>query len=292
MDTQKTLLDNREMVTCERLISLFDAAQLVAVKTKQKKQKTREFYANQLKKLSRIAGDISASELRPGHLVEVEFTSHFVRAVKTMIRWAVEEEIIVKNHFKKLKTPPTGRRERVMSATEQTKLMRAASPALRRLMWFALRTACRPGELRAMRWSEVDWQNQVVRLVDFKAKDKRKDGVAVRIVPLPNLVFAALKVWHRKAGDNTHVFVMQRVNKPWTPNGLRCAFRAAREKAGLATDEGEQLVMYSCRHTRATELTLNNVRDSLLADILGHTNTAMTRRYLHRAPSDLVKAVQ
>lgn len=283
------------MLNVSRLIQLFLTSVAVSVKTGQNKPATLSFYKFQLQKIDRAAGDILAVDLRPGHLVEVEFTNALIRAVKRLMKWAVDEELLLKDQFRKLRTPSGGRRERVMTKGEARRLRCAGSKEFGRLLWFALQTACRPGELRSLRWEHCDLEESVIRLTEFKAKGKRKDGMHVRLIPLPEsarrflIAFKAKQRGYDAEGD--HVFLSPKCSLPWTPNGLRCAFRTARTKAGLDTKDGEALVLYTARHTRATELTRAGVRDSTLADVLGHTTTAMTRRYLHRSPSDLVNSV-
>lgn len=44
---------------------------------------------------------------------------------------------------------------------------------------------------------------------------------------------------------------------------------------------GENFVPYTLRHTFATLATAAGIRDRLLADALGHTETATTARYQH-----------
>jgi site-specific recombinase XerD len=53
-----------------------------------------------------------------------------------------------------------------------------------------------------------------------------------------------------------------------------------RERAGIVASTGEQLVLYSCRHTFGTEYT-GRVTDIELAELMGHTEVRTTHRYVH-----------
>jgi site-specific recombinase XerD len=53
-----------------------------------------------------------------------------------------------------------------------------------------------------------------------------------------------------------------------------------RLRSGLKAKTGEQLVLYSARHTFATE-TSGAISDIELAELLGQTDTRTTRRYVH-----------
>ena len=67
--------------------------------------------------------------------------------------------------------------------------------------------------------------------------------------------------------------------------------RRLRERAEIAHDEnGETIVMYTARHSYATAAVASGVSDRRLADLMGHTNTKTTQRYIHLAHPDLYKA--
>lgn len=56
-------------------------------------------------------------------------------------------------------------------------------------------------------------------------------------------------------------------------------FRIARRKAKLP----EEMVLYSSRHTFATDLLDRTGNLKLVADVLGHGSTVITAKYLHPA---------
>lgn len=110
------------MHTVANLIDSFDAHLTVMVKTGQVKPDTREWYRYRLAKLREAAGRFPAAELRVHHLVSVEFTYHFVRALKALYRWAEEEELVPKSPFRKLVTPSCGQRNRTLTRMEMRRL--------------------------------------------------------------------------------------------------------------------------------------------------------------------------
>ena len=281
-----------EMLTLSHLIESFHAHQQIRVKLGQCAASTADWYKWQLAKLKPMGG-FPAAELRAHHLVTVEFTNAFVRSLKALYRWASDDgvSLVPKDPFRKLKTPRCGQRTRVLSPPEVLRLYRCSTRVFREFLFIALHTLARPGELRYLLWREVDLANRVFRLSRFKSKDRRKDGMAIRAIPLDEAVcrrLAKLRLSRRPAPAD-HVFLNHR-GGPWTGNAIRCRMRTAREKAGL-NDGGENIVCYSCRHTGATDATRKGIQDSVLAAIIGHTSPAMTRRYQHLAASDLVAAV-
>lgn len=280
------------MLTLSHLIDSFHAHQQVRVKLGQCATATAEWYRWQLRKLTPFAA-FPAAELRAHHLVSVDFTNAFVRALKSLYRWAADDgvSLVPKDPFRKLKTPRCGQRTRVLTPREVVRLYRSCSADFREFIFFALHTLARPGELRLLEWRSVDLDNRVLRLSKFKSKDRRKDGLAVRVIPLDRWTcrrLARLKL-ERGPIPADRVF-LGRYGIPYTTHALRCRMRRAREKAGL-NDGGEKIVCYSCRHTGATDATRKGMQDSTLAAIMGHTSPAMTRRYQHLAANDLVAAM-
>lgn len=295
MDKELSALDAGNMLTVGVLIDSFFAASAVAVKTGQSKPATAEFYRYQLQKLRKAAGPFPAAELRAHHILTVEFTNHFVRAVKRLFRWATEEELIPRDVWKKLKTPPTGQRQRTLTDAEVIRLYRCAGRAFRRPLFALLHTIARPGEIRGLTWGQIDFAKRVICLTDFKARDKRKDAKRVRLIPLDGPLTRWLlreRARQKEPDRDRHVFRMSN-GKPWSPNGWRCAMRTARKRAGLELGgSAERVVSYTLRHTGATKAVRNGVQETALADVMGHTTTAMTRRYLHRSPADLVRVIE
>jgi site-specific recombinase XerD len=56
--------------------------------------------------------------------------------------------------------------------------------------------------------------------------------------------------------------------------------RRLRVRVGLQPRAGENIVLYSNRHSFGTDA-LGKVSDIELAELMGHTNTTTTRRYVH-----------
>src|SRR5207247_1606561 len=111
-----------------------------------------------------------------------------------------------------------------------------------------------------------------------------------RIIPMPPAVESLLRWRLRKHGRTQRVFLNSE-SLPWTINALRCRMRRLREKLGIVPDEnGETVVMYTTRHSYATAAIASGVSDRRLSELLGHTDTKTTQRYIHLAHSDLHKA--
>jgi integrase len=87
---------------------------------------------------------------------------------------------------------------------------------------------------------------------------------------------------------------MPRRPKPFFHRGWWCTnVGGSRTKAGIGPDEnGEQVVLYTARHTFGTGAAAAGVSDRRLADLMGHTDPKMTQKYIHLANPDLQRAAR
>lgn len=258
-------------------------------------QGTRDWYEWQLKKVVAIAGTIAAVELRPLHLVELDLTHHVVRAIKRLFRWATDQDLVPKDAFAKLRAPRCGSRSRTLTRSEIVCLYRATSREFRKFLFFMRHTIARSSEVRRFKWEEIDFEGSVVRLSEFKSKDQRTDGMRERVIALDlaalsmltTIATARLEAGHTLEGP----VLLNTKGQPWTGNALRCAMREARERAGLDRGRGERVVCTTLRHTSATNAINNGTSLKLLAEMMGHTTTRTTERYLHLRKRHLVEGI-
>lgn len=282
------------MFSVSHLANSFQANLSVLVSAGQREQHTWDWYHFQFRKLIRVAGELPADGLRTHHLGGVKFTHHFVRALKALYRWGVEEDLVPKDPFKKLETPKCGQRTRTIKPAEMIRLYRE-SPQHFRLFLFVLRyTMARPGEIRRLRWGQVDLNRGVIRLSKFKGQKRRREYAKERVIGLHPRALKMFKRWHARRGPSPESFVFPAANGgERSPNSIRCMMRRVREKAGLDADgSDERLVLYHLRHTGATNAIRNGVNPVSLGQQLGHTKTDMTVRYVHFEDADLVDVAE
>lgn len=281
-----------DVLTLRHLIDSFLSHLALLVRAGVNEPATLRWYSDQLAHLAPL-GSFPAEALRTHHLATIELTNGFTRALKRLYKWAADEDLVPKDPFAKLTIPPCGQRERVLSRSELCRLYLAASRPLRRLLFVQLRTLARPGEIRNLTWEQIEWAQRVIVLVKFKGKKRRRDKLKARAIGLPMIVVALLRNLHRKSPDPSptgRVFLSPRYGRPWTANGVRCAMRRARRRAGL--DGGDEpVVCYHLRHTAATNAIRAGESLKLVAEVMGHTRTSTTERYCHLNTADVVGTV-
>jgi integrase len=155
------------------------------------------------------------------------------------------------------------------------------------ILLVAFRTGLRVGELRELRWKDVDVVNRRIRVQrQFRRNraTKREEvaplkGKRPRTVPLAWDVAEALSVARGKpeglvfpAKDGGHL----------ASTNLYRAFR----RVGAAVGLGDQLHPHLTRHTFATRAAERGVPIHVLQRWMGHADIRTTRRYLHAAPNE------
>jgi len=169
----------------------------------------------------------------------------------------------------------------VLSAAEVRALVRATSSELHKaLLVTAAFTGLRMGELLALRWKEVDFAAETIRVVrsfTVGGESSPKSGKP-RSVPMIAEVAAALaRVGDRDRfrGEEDLVFAGA-AGGHLDSKDVRAAYKAALVRAGL-----RDLRFHDLRHTFGTRAVEQAASILELKEWMGHANVQTTMRYLH-----------
>jgi integrase len=204
------------------------------------------------------------------------------RVLATLCRpfiWAADEELISASPYRvprSLRLPTRPRRE--ASTKEYILLMRHASRALRRALFFLHRTGARTCEMREVLWTDVDLGRGIVRLDEHKTMRTQRNP-APRIIGLDEGTVRFLKNLLRQRPARTEKVFLNNDGTPWTRQAFARCFRRAADRLGLAPD----LSAYCLRHLYGTEAIEGGVGERQLADQMGHTTTRMVSYYAKTA---------
>jgi integrase len=217
--------------------------------------------------------------------------NHAVVAVKTCWSWAMKQEppLLPKNPLQRVQKLDAEGRERTFTPGEFLMLLRHSDMLFRQVLLFFRLTGIRPGEFRRLTWEQVDFDNQVLVIRQHKSRRTAKVKKP-RIIHLPPVAENLLR-WRLKQHGQTERVFLNGDGLPWTYNALRCRMKRLRERAGIGPDaNGEQIVLYTARHTFGSRAAAAGVSDRRLADLMGHSDPKMTQKYIHLANPDLRKA--
>ena len=231
-----------------------------------------------------------------GTYTDVATVNRELSTCRAMLNDAVVNDWLVRSPFVKAKkgeliaVAHEAKRQVVLTSENEQRLLQACSTSRRRhlkaMIIAAIDTGCRQGELRRLRWSDVDLQANTLRVTSYKGKTVNR-----RLVPITDRLRAALldlrtkpsvaafrKLRTGETADNTLVFgVVDSVKK---------SFDAARIEAGLP-----HIRFHDLRHTAGTFLAHGGMNIALVAEILGHSDPKTTRRYIN-ATVDTVEAAR
>jgi integrase len=151
----------------------------------------------------------------------------------------------------------------------------------------AAMTGLRRGELLALRWKDVDWLAQLIRVRRNYVRGRfgtPKSRRSSRSVPMANKVALALEQLSRTSrftGDEDLVFAHPELGEPLYAPGLARRMRKALRAAGLDSDHR----FHDLRHAFGTQCAAVGVPLRTLQEWMGHRDLATTQIYADYAPS-------
>lgn len=172
----------------------------------------------------------------------------------------------------KLKAP-TQKRERRLRPGELVRLLDAARCCRNKLVApvisFAVATGMRRGEILAMRWTDLDWEQRSLLIPETK------NGRS-RTIPL---TLSALEVLREHRTHDKQVF-------PMTANSFRLAWERVKIRAGI-----EDLHFHDLRHEAISSFFEMGLTTPEVALISGHKDMRMLFRYSHATRQNILRTL-
>jgi integrase len=260
----------------------------------------RSFRYGILRALKIIGTTVRVAELRKSHLASIHkqlesdgysptTIKDTITTVQGVLNWAVEFELIDTTPWPRYRKPAARRRTRVITRDEFGDLLRHSDRNFQRFLVALRLTGCRPGELRSLIWEWVDLDQELWIIPEHKTITRQRERQP-RMIPLPPRIVRMCRRLARQPHLPTdHVF-LNKLGKPYTKDCLVRKMERLRDRAEIGAKGGERIVLYSNRHTFGTD-NAGKVSDIELAEVMGHTETRMTRRYVHSS-AERLRAIQ
>jgi integrase len=162
-------------------------------------------------------------------------------------------------------------------------------PVLRVTILTAALTGLRQSELLGLRWRDIDWAAQRIRVRNTFVRGEhstegKSDLSTRRSVPMASRLARELELWSRRtvyASDDELVFAHPQKGTPLDGSKLSKRFKAACVTAGL-----RPVRFHDLRHTFATRLAASGTPIRTIQEFLGHADSKTTQIYAHYAPSE------
>jgi integrase len=141
----------------------------------------------------------------------------------------------------------------------------------------------RRGEIRALRWTDVDFTRRTLRVAKalWRNVESEPKGWRARVVPLTGELCDALKK-HRHLCE----FVLDGA----TNRRVRTWLSRAQARAGLS-DKGDKGGIHILRHTFCSHLAMAGVAAKAIQELAGHADLKTTMRYMHLSPANRTSAI-
>jgi integrase len=161
-------------------------------------------------------------------------------------------------------------------------------PVLRVIVLAAAMTGLRRSELLGLRWRDVDWTAQRIRVrntyvLGEHSTDGKSDLSTRRSVPIADRLLAELDRWSQRSaftGDEDLVFAHPLTCNPLDGPKVTKKFQQACLDAGV-----RKIRFHDLRHTFATRLAASGQPLRTIQEFLGHADMKTTQIYAHYAPS-------
>jgi integrase len=215
----------------------------------------------------------------PSHLSPTTINK-FKRAASAVFNFAINQDYLVHSpvrNIKSLKEP--GGRLRYLSNEEKTSLLEACRYShwdkLYLIVLMAITTGARKGELERLKWSDIDFDRGLAYVHQTKNGEPR-------VLPLTKQVLNELG----RVGRDAELIFNSYV-KPTKPYEFRKEWIKA-----LKRGEIDDFRFHDLRHTCASYLAQNGASLLEIADVLGHKQIQMTKRYAHLCVSHKQKLIE
>ena len=219
-------------------------------------------------------------------------------ALRSILLLAAEYGMIAKAPKVAIARKRTERAERPLFWTpaQCDRVVAAAREPYRTMIDVASRTGLRIGELRALRWDNVDLDTGTIHVTENYVLGKvgTPKGNRAREVALSDGCRALLRALRERTGGARWVFSQD--GRQLGRNALYAELKRAADAAGLALPRGK--AWHVLRHTYGTVLSggAGNPEDAvpmpIVRDQLGHADLRETQGYTHSDPVSRARAAQ
>jgi len=268
-----------------------------------KKLSAYDRYKSAMKAFNAVFGDKISGDINPENLWEYQEArieqglvpgtlDVELAIVKGMITRAFDNNKVggpvlkafrgVKNKLKR----GANARKRTITIDEYLKLLTEAHKHLKGMMTVAMNTGMRPGEIKGLRWSYIDWKTEMITLPAEVVKERKEKKIPMN--------YHVAEVLDKQVRHIDHDFVFTHGGKPIvSAGGVRAALRGTCNRAGVPYGRKPPgIIMQDFRRTVKTNMVKAGIGKPFIDFILGHAQQGMDVHYIHLSFDDLKNAME
>ena len=207
-----------------------------------------------------------------------------LKIVKTVVLYADNQGHIEKNPFKGYKIEHGKPREVALSANEYSKMLKVKLPQnacnsmkiTKDIFVFCCQTGLRYSDAMDLRWEHID--ENMTSMLKIQIKTEREV-----FVPISNQA-KAIMVMYKNRHKDSNGYVFPRIDN-------QVMNRYLKEIAEIAGID-KNLTTHVARHTFGTHLGATGIVSAFaISELMGHSDIAMTQRYINLSKEDLRKTM-
>jgi integrase len=218
------------------------------------------------------------------------------RVLHKALQDAVQDRILQYNPSDRAKTPRKAKSARKPAPLSEAQTIHLVTTAMQTpigpMIYLAIKTGMRQGELFALMWDDIDWDNRqihVQRNLQRAVKDGKqvrefstpKTATSCRTITVGEKTIDVLKTHHQDvvlkkalAGEKwkeMDLVFPSSVGTPMNPSNVTKQFRAVLEKANL-----KRIRFHDMRHIAASIMLNHGIPVMTVSNILGHSQPSTT----------------
>ena len=214
--------------------------------------------------------DVSEAMLKLPRGLANATINRYKSALSVVFTYACRQYNLTSNPVQLIPSKPEdNHRVRYLSTLERKRFLSACKdanwPKLYLLVLIAITTGARRGELLGLRWNDIDFERQTAYV------QTTKNGQP-KVLPLTNDVIKELSRFRQQ--DDSLIF-----NSELKSDKVFCFNKQWRKALEVA--EVDSFRFHDLRHTTASYLAQSGASLLEIADVLGHKQISVTKRYTH-----------
>ena len=227
--------------------------------------------------LNNYKNEIAGTPTRYGSERSVASTNHYLKNLRRLLNVAIEQGWLDTSPFKRggplVMSSFEVERTRILSEFEEHKLLsmcKGRREHLRPLIIFAIETACRRGEIQAVKWENVNTAARSIRIEGTTTKTLK-----TRLVPVSSRLAETL-------AQLRHNQIMRLTAPIFGKAEFTTAFNSARAAADL-----EDVTFHDLRHTGTTRMIDKGIPIAAVMKITGHSQMKTFLRYVNQSEASV-----